>query len=294
MTPRLPRISLVIPSFNQGAYLEQAIRSIVDQRYPDLELIVIDGGSTDESLPIIRRHAGAFAHWEHEPDRGQFHALNKGFARATGEVMGWLNADDVLMPGALAIVGRVFGDYPQIRWLTSGAIHISTEGTPFGLHHARRYYARWVQLFANAPPPQHCTFWRRSLWEEAGSHVAEQFYSDCELWLRFYEHAPLHVVDTILGAWRLHPGSHSIIHHESMSAQIAAAQAASYRRFLEGRWWLRPFVPALRALARRARRGSTNHLLFKLRTRRTRWLTFDLEAGRFRLPSDRPGRGSNR
>src|ERR1044071_1018124 len=94
------RVSIVSVNLNQGAYLEQAMRSVLDQNYPELEYIVMDGGSTDESVSIIRKYAARLAYWTSEPDRGQSHAINKGLARATGEVVGWLNADDFYLPGA--------------------------------------------------------------------------------------------------------------------------------------------------------------------------------------------------
>ena len=101
-----PRVSIVTPSYNQGQYLEETIRSVLLQGYPDLEYIIIDGGSTDESVTIIEKYAPWLAYWVSEPDRGQSHAINKGFARATGEIYAWLNSDDYYWPGAIVIAAR--------------------------------------------------------------------------------------------------------------------------------------------------------------------------------------------
>src|SRR3990172_5374162 len=105
---QLPRISLVTPSFNQAAYLEETIASVLAQGYANLDFIVIDGGSNDGSVDIIRRHERWLSYWVSEPDRGQSHAINKGWRHSTGELWTWLNSDDVLTPGTLAAVAAAF------------------------------------------------------------------------------------------------------------------------------------------------------------------------------------------
>lgn len=281
----LPRVSLVTPSKNQGGFLEQAMRSVLDQGYPDLEYQIVDGGSTDESPDIIERYAGRLAGWIREADQGQGDALRKGFARATGEVMGWLNADDVLFPGALRIVGQVFRDHPQVEWLTGGAIHLSADGRLFGIHASRRYYSRWMQLLNQATPPQQCTFWRRSLWERAqGGQIADGWYPDCQLWLRFYEHAPLYVADTIFGAWRLHEGSYSTAHLRALRQHIRAAQAPLLEAACRRRPWLRLCLPVMAMAWRPLARESVNRAAFSLFRKRTRLLTFNPARGGFHLP----------
>jgi glycosyltransferase involved in cell wall biosynthesis len=111
--PKAPRISVVTPSFNQGRFLEQCIASVLEQDYSDLEYIVIDGGSSDESVEVLRRHERHFAFWVSEPDNGQSDALNKGFRRATGDLAVWLNADDFFLPGAFAAVAAAYQQNPQ-------------------------------------------------------------------------------------------------------------------------------------------------------------------------------------
>jgi glycosyltransferase involved in cell wall biosynthesis len=121
-----PRISIVTPNYNYGAYLEAAIRSVILQGYPNLEYFVIDGGSSDRSVEILRKYEPWLTYWESERDRGQTHAINKGLARCTGEVVNWLCSDDMLMPGALEAIGRCFAASPDVdvvlgrtqhRWL---------------------------------------------------------------------------------------------------------------------------------------------------------------------------------
>src|SRR5258705_8734991 len=100
------KITIVTPSFNQGSFLEQTILSVIGQQYSDLEYIIMDGGSTDNSVEIIKKYESHLAHWESEKDRGQAHALNKGFALATGNIFGWLNSDDFYLPGTLSFVAQ--------------------------------------------------------------------------------------------------------------------------------------------------------------------------------------------
>ena len=109
----LPRISIVTPSYNQARFLEQSMRSILDQGYPNLEYIVMDGGSTDGSAEIIHRYAGWLAYWASEPDGGQADAIRHGFARATGEILAWVNSDDLLLPGSLGHVALQFCRHPE-------------------------------------------------------------------------------------------------------------------------------------------------------------------------------------
>lgn len=108
----LPRISIITPSYNQGVYIEETIRSILFQGYPNLEYIVIDGGSRDSSVDIIKKYANQISYWESEKDRGQSHAINKGIDRCTGEIFNWINSDDLLMPGALWAVARAYSETP--------------------------------------------------------------------------------------------------------------------------------------------------------------------------------------
>ena len=288
----LPRISIVTPSFNQGAYLERTIQSLLHQDYPDIEHLVIDGGSTDGSLDLLKKYERHMAYWESQPDRGQSHAINKGFARATGEIMGWLNSDDILLPHALKIVGQVFHDHPQIQWLTAGSMNITADDRLFSVRPSRRFYSRWTQLFNYSPPPQHCTFWRRDLWVRSGGYLREDTrVMDCELWLRFYEHAQLYVVDTMFGAWRCHPEAYTVRNAHSLLQEVRVTQAPHLRRYLRQRPWLFPLVPVFRMAlrivtseaAKPMSRDLVNRVFFDWRVKPTRFLTFDPQAGRFRL-----------
>src|SRR3954471_21047527 len=119
LNAELPVISIVTATWNRAGFLEEAMRSVLDQAYPKLEYVVVDGGSTDGSVEIIRKHADRLAWWCSEKDSGHCEALNKGFAHTTGEVMGWLNSDDKYTPWALAVVGEIFATFPDVQWITT-------------------------------------------------------------------------------------------------------------------------------------------------------------------------------
>ncbi|MBR1232028.1 glycosyltransferase family 2 protein [Bradyrhizobium sp. AUGA SZCCT0182] len=216
MPAELPKISIVTPSFNQGRFIEANILSIQRQDYPALEHIVIDGGSTDDTVLILQRHKERLATVVSEKDDGQYHAINKGFGLATGDVMAWLNCDDIYLPGALHVVGEIFRKFPQIEWLTTRLpIAIAENGTPIKVTpvygFTRTGFLRGDNLPGLGWPAtcyiqQESTFWRRSLWKRAGGNLDTSYgmAGDFDLWARFFEHAELYSVDVPIGCFRRH------------------------------------------------------------------------------------------
>lgn len=128
-----PRISIITPSFNQGAYLEETIRSVLDQNYTNLEFIIIDGGSTDDSVEIIRRYEKHLAYWVSEKDSGQCDAINKGLRRSTGDIWAYLNSDDYYVPGAFEAVAKAFLENPEAQWVTGSGRYVDQSGAPLRL-----------------------------------------------------------------------------------------------------------------------------------------------------------------
>ncbi|MEX0961100.1 MAG: glycosyltransferase family 2 protein [Burkholderiales bacterium] len=200
-----PRISLVTPSFNHGRFLERTLRSVLSQNYPNLEYVVQDGGSSDDSLQIVRRHADRLSHWQSTVDGGQAQALNLGFARTGGEIMGWLNSDDILLPGSLATVAEHFVAHPEVDVVYGHRLLIDEDDREIGRwvmpEHCDRVLG-WVDFV-----PQETLFWRRSLWERCGARIDEsfRFAMDWELLLRFREAgAVMCRLPYFLGAFRVH------------------------------------------------------------------------------------------
>jgi hypothetical protein len=193
-----PKISVVTVTFNQGAYIEETLRSVLLQGYPNLEYIVIDGGSNDNTLTILKRYQSELAYWVSEPDRGQSHALNKGFSQATGDILAWLNSDDRYLPDTLFRVALAFDTYGTDIIAGGCLLTQGNNPTPIKTHHNAMPVGKVVPLplesllnidecwqqgqFFYQPE----VFWTREIWERAGSKVDETlFYSlDYELWLR--------------------------------------------------------------------------------------------------------------
>jgi hypothetical protein len=205
-----PKISLVTPVFNSAKYIEQTIKSVLVQNYPNLEYFIIDGGSTDGTLDIIQKYESQISGWISEPDNGMYDALNKGFARTSGEIMGWISATDKLHSGGLLVVGSVFRDMPpDIEWITGRATWFSDEGMTIGVLDLPHWSRFRFLAGANRYIQQESTYWRRSLWERAGSRTESSCRNgaDFELWVRFFRHAKIYPVDALIGGFRMHGDS---------------------------------------------------------------------------------------
>ena len=216
-----PRISIVTPSFNQAPFVEHTLRSILDQNYGNLEYIVIDGGSTDGSVEIISQYAPQLAYWVSEPDDGHGNALNKGFKRSTGEIMAWLNSDDIYFPWTLQTVAEIFASHPEVSWISSHACAILDQKGRI-VTADRKYNNKYSYLLGRHNVPQESTFWRSSLWERAGGYINEDYklMVDGELWSRFFAHARLYNVRCMLGGFRCWGGNRSIVDNKQVNADM--------------------------------------------------------------------------
>lgn len=205
----LPLISVVTPSYNQGQYLEACIRSVLEQDYPQIEYIIMDGGSSDGSKAIIERYSNRLAFWQSAPDKGQYWALEEGFRRCTGDIMTWLNADDIFDLHAFKIAMSIFEQRHDVNWITGRPYCMNAEGKQFSKSAVLPIWSRQKYLDKQYHRPfiqQEGTFWRRSLWMQAGSKISTKLAlaGDMELWTRFFRCSQLHSADYCFAAYRTH------------------------------------------------------------------------------------------
>ena len=212
MSNPLPKISIITPSLNQGEYIEQTIQSVLDQEYPDLEYIIIDGGSTDSTLDILRKFSNRIT-WISEPDRGQSHAINKGLRMASGQVLAFLNSDDIYLPGTLLEVGRYYLQNPGSAWLTGKCRIIDQNGVEIRrviTHYKhfwlsiRSYRVLLIMDYISQPS----TFFHRRVIEKVGYLDEDLEYAmDYDYWLRIGRQFRLDYLNSYLACFRIHPFS---------------------------------------------------------------------------------------
>ena len=212
----LPRISVVTPCLNQAAFLEETILSVLDQNYPNLEYAIVDGGSTDGTIEILKKYSDRLTWWVSEPDAGHYDAINKGFAHTTGEIMAWINSDDKYLPWTFSAVVDVMTSLPQVEWLTSlfhlfWDEHGQAVSCEFHPGFSRELILRGGTLLGSGWPSwafmqQESTFWRRSLWERAGARIDTNWSlaGDFDLWMKFAQQAEVYSLQVPLAGFRRH------------------------------------------------------------------------------------------
>lgn len=254
-----PKISIITPVYNRVRMIEQTIRSVLGQNYPNLEYIIIDGGSTDGTVDVIRKYAdelvrgerlevkgsengNAAVHalrWLSEPDNGMYYAIMKGMAMATGDIVAWINSDDMYHTNALHVVGQIFAQLPEVEWLTGTPTLYNTEGLCvktfptqyWSWERFKRGDFRWLQ--------QESTFFRKYLFDKVGGlNLHYQLAADFELWCKMFQEAKLYSVNTILGGFRQHGEQLSIegqCHYEAEAKTIC--QIYDIRNNIRCRRW---------------------------------------------------------
>jgi glycosyltransferase involved in cell wall biosynthesis len=208
-----PKISIVTPSYNQGQFIEETIRSVLFQGYPNLEYIIIDGGSTDNTVEIIKKYEDKITYWVSENDNGQTQAINKGFSRASGEIVAYLNSDDIYMPYTLRLVAEIFTKFRQVQWLTGFKSHLNagyivSPDVNVTFLYDKKLFRKGLHILPilgwNQQPS---TFWTSELFKKVGGQFNESIDGnmDINLWIRFSDYEQLFFLNALIGLMRKHP-----------------------------------------------------------------------------------------
>lgn len=264
----LPRITVVTPSFNQARFLRQTMESIHSQAYPNLEHIVLDAGSTDGSVDIIRAFEPRLAYWHSRRDSGQSDAINQGFSRATGDILTWINSDDLLAPGALFAMAAAFADPSAPAWAVGRCICIDESGNEM-----RRWESGPVTRdrsldWGNHYLLQPAVFWTRALWDRCGPLDESLHYAmDFDVWLEFFRVAEPRIVDAAIGMHRSHGATKTSTGIDRTLAELGTAidkRLSGWRRMRARHYLARQyarhaniaFFENANALSRRLLRGA--------------------------------------
>lgn len=246
----LPKISVITPSYNQGQFLEKTIRSVLNQNYPNLEYIIIDGGSTDNSVEVIKKYEKDIAYWVSEKDEGQSHALNKGLKLSTGEIIGWINSDDIYIDDCLFQVTNYFDLHPSIDIVFSDYYYIDENGKVLRRRKEIPFNYQVYLWTGNCYHANCAGFFRRKVFDHIGEFDESLHYGmDYEFYLRCSEGGlAIGHHRGYWGAYRLHPESKTIskqdlMKHEGLSI-AARFRPPGTSRF--GIWWRRKFFKMFR------------------------------------------------
>lgn len=218
-----PRISIITPSYNQSQFIEKTIRSVLLQNYPNLEYIVIDGDSKDDSINIIKKYKYWFKYWVSEPDRGQSHAINKGFAKATGEIYAWLNSDDIYLPGALSLIAEGFANNNDIGALVGIGHKVDRKGnivyTPPGKTELSfNSFLDWHQAHFLQP----ACFFTNNAWRDCGLLDEHLHYCmDLDLWLKIAQKFSFARINAVLSHATVHRDAKTTAMKQQMIVEIA-------------------------------------------------------------------------
>jgi glycosyltransferase involved in cell wall biosynthesis len=242
-----PTISIVVPTYQQDGFIEQTLLSILNQEYPALELVVQDGGSQDRTIEILKKYQHRLSAWFSEPDSGQSQAINRGFSQTAGEIMAWINSDDLLMPGALDTVAEFFQSNPEVDVLYGNRLLIDEQDREIGrwiLPGHDGALLSWVDFV-----PQETLFWRRRIWDKAGGRVEDslRFAMDWELLLRFRASGAVFAHrNRFLGAFRVHDQQKTSAQIDTVGREEMASLRGRELGRVPSRWEFRlaiaPFI----------------------------------------------------
>lgn len=237
-----PLVSIITPSYNQATFLEETIQSVLEQDYPNIEYLIIDGGSTDGSIEIIQKYSPKLAYWVSERDQGQTDAINKGFGRARGEILAWLNSDDIYQPGAIAEAVAALQEHPEAAMVYGDASFIDEHSRTIGKFPAAQTdYQRLRQGYVHVP--QQASFFRANLWKQVGPLDPSFYFAmDYDLWVRLAERAPLVYVPRLWASFRLHSSSKTVTADERCWQEMLKVHrrlGGSWISVIGAKYWLR-------------------------------------------------------
>ncbi len=231
--PAMPLVSIVTPSYNQGPYVRETIASVLSQDYPNIEYWLIDGGSTDETLAIVREYeADPRFHWLSEPDRGQADAVNKGWSRCRGDIFGWLNSDDTYLPGAIGTQVQVLRERPTVGVVYGDAIYIDPQGHELELCYGQVFDKHHFLHLSSVPQP--AAFLRRTLLEQHGLVDTLLHYAlDYELFLRLAWKTDFFYNQTPIATYRIYPSSKTVRNLKRLNSESLMVALAMVHRYAE-------------------------------------------------------------
>lgn len=238
-------ISVITPSYNQAPYLEATIRSVLNQTGVDLEYIIVDGGSTDGTPEIIKKYDSQLAWWVSEPDRGQTDAINKGFARAKGDILAWINSDDTYEPGALAEAAAYLNDHPETGMVYGDCHFIDAAGQKIGRFNAAQTdYQKLRRGYVHIP--QQSSFFRASLWKQVGPLDPSFYFAmDYDLWVRLAACSKLDYYPRLWANFRLHGDAKTIAADDRCWPEMLRVHyrnGGSWFSPIVAKYWIRKLV----------------------------------------------------
>ncbi len=250
-----PLVSIITPSFNQAHFLEATIQSVLAQDYPNVEYILIDGGSTDGSDEVIKKYADKLAYWVSEPDKGQTDALNKGFVQANGEILAYLNSDDTYEPTAVSEAVKFLQQNPEIGLVYGDANFIDETGRIIGrFPAAQTNYRKLRRGYVHIP--QQASFWRTSLWQQVGPLDPNFYFAmDYDLWVRIARISELRYHPRVWANFRLHGDSKTIVDDDRCwpeMIRVHRRDGGSWFSLIVAKYYLRRVLSPL--VTRRRRR----------------------------------------
>lgn len=241
-------VSIVTPSFNQDRYIEETIRSVLAQDYPQIEYRIIDGGSTDGTVDVIKKYENKLVGWVSEPDKGQTDAINKGFAQAKGDILAWLNSDDTYEPGAVRAAVRYLQEHPDVGMVYGDCNYINESGNVIGrFHSAQTSYKLLRQGYTHIP--QQTMFFRAGLWKQVGPLDPSFYFAmDYDLWTRIAARAKIKYVPQTWANFRLHSSAKTILADDLCWPEMIKVHyrdGGSFFSVIVAKYYLRRFMAPL-------------------------------------------------